>query len=238
MSTSKGTGAAAHEVAALLPPTQLRFLFLRHRPNRALDFDPTGDTLPRLFDDFDRIADSVAGKPTRGELPPDPDRIFALSLPDASADPAADARQYRPPFGHLSLLLQVPGTDVMSRLDTEKGAPLDDAEQDRGQRAHRRRADLARGLRARSGAVRHQYDGLPAAAADLTADQSATCGLAGRRCRADPDQRRGLAGAHLRDGQEIGLPRRDAFGRSIVRSWVAPMDRERAGCWRRSIGSS
>jgi lysyl-tRNA synthetase class 1 len=50
MSTSRGTGAAAHEIAALLPPELLRFLFLRHRPRRAIDFDPEGDTIPGLFD--------------------------------------------------------------------------------------------------------------------------------------------------------------------------------------------
>ncbi len=40
MSTSRGEGAAAHEIAALLPPTLLRFLFLRYRPNHAINFDP------------------------------------------------------------------------------------------------------------------------------------------------------------------------------------------------------
>ncbi len=41
------------------------------------------------------------------------------------------AAQFRPAFGHLALLLQVPGTDIAARLETEKGAPLSDAEQDR-----------------------------------------------------------------------------------------------------------
>jgi lysyl-tRNA synthetase class 1 len=185
MSTSKGTGAAAHEVAALLPPTQLRFLFLRHRPNRALDFDPTGDTLPRLFDDFDRIADSVAGKPTRGELPPDPERIFALSLADPAADPATVAAQYRPPFGHLALLLQVPGTDVRERLDTEKGSPLDAAEQavasERIAAAQLWLEDFAPD----SARFAIATDGLPAAATDLTADQKRYLGLLAGAARAD-----------------------------------------------------
>jgi len=129
MSTSRGEGAAAHEIAALLPPTLLRFLFLRYRPNHAINFDPSGDTIPRLFDEFDRIADAVAGNPRRGELPPDPERIFALSLADPTADPAVEARRFRPPFAHLALLLQVPGPNIMDRLSGEKGAPLDEAEQ-------------------------------------------------------------------------------------------------------------
>ncbi len=130
MSTSRGEGAAAHHMAEVLPPTILRFLFLRHRPSRAIEFEPSGDTIPRLFDEFDRLADAVAGRPTRGELPPDPERIFALSLADPDADPAAEAARYRPPFAHLSLLLQVPGPDIMQRLANEKGAPLDDGERE------------------------------------------------------------------------------------------------------------
>jgi lysyl-tRNA synthetase, class I len=184
MSTSKGLGAAAHEVAELLPPTQLRFLFLRHRPNRALDFDPTGDTLPRLFDDFDRIADSVAGKPTRGELPPDPERIFALSLADPAADPAAVAAQYRPPFGHLSLLLQVPGTDIKARLDTEKGAPLDAAEQTVANERIAAAQIWLEDFAPDSARFAIDTDKLPEAAADLTSDQKRYLGMLAAAARA------------------------------------------------------
>ena len=46
-----------------------------------------------------------------------------------TADPAVEAARFRPPFAHLTLLLQVPGVDLVARLEAEKGAPLDDAEQ-------------------------------------------------------------------------------------------------------------
>ena len=128
MSTSRGEGAPAHRMAEVLPPELLRFLFLRHRPSRAIEFDPEGDTIPRLFDEFDRIADAVAGRPTRGELPPDPERIFRVSLVSTGSSPEEEARRYRPPFAHLALLLQVPGVDVEARLAAEKGAPLDEEE--------------------------------------------------------------------------------------------------------------
>ena len=42
MSTSKGTGAAAHEIADAAAAELLRFLFLRHRPNRAHRLRPDG----------------------------------------------------------------------------------------------------------------------------------------------------------------------------------------------------
>jgi lysyl-tRNA synthetase class 1 len=129
MSTSKGTGAAAHEIAEILPPELLRFLFIRQKPRRAIEFDPGGDTIPGLFDEFDRICAAVAGHPYRGELPPHPDRILRLSLVDENAELVREAARYRPPFRHLALLIQVPGVDIEERVAAEKGAPLDDTEQ-------------------------------------------------------------------------------------------------------------
>lgn len=128
MSTSKGSGAAAHEMADLLPPELIRFLFLRHKPKKALDFDPYGDAIPGLFDEFDRLAAATAGLPYRGELPPDPERIFKASLVDAQADVDLEARRFRPAFRHLTMLVQVPGVDVEARVAAEKGEPLDEVE--------------------------------------------------------------------------------------------------------------
>jgi lysyl-tRNA synthetase class 1 len=57
MSTSKGRGASAHTMAEVVPPEPLRLLFLRPRPNQAIEFDPEGtDAIPRLFDELDRLA--------------------------------------------------------------------------------------------------------------------------------------------------------------------------------------
>jgi lysyl-tRNA synthetase class 1 len=130
MSTSKGRGAAAHAIAEVVPPEQLRLLFIRSRPNHAIEFDPQGtDAIPRLFDESDRIAAATAGRGVRGELPAGFDAIFRYSLVDADADVAAEAAAYRPPFGHLALLVQVPGVDVRECIESEKGSPLSDREQ-------------------------------------------------------------------------------------------------------------
>jgi lysyl-tRNA synthetase len=87
MSTSRGQGAAAHTIAEVLPPEQLRFLFLRPRPSQVIEFDPEGDTIPRLFDEFDRIASATAGREVKGELPADHERLFAYSLVAAGEAP-------------------------------------------------------------------------------------------------------------------------------------------------------
>jgi len=94
-----------------------------------IEFDPDGtDAIPRLFDEFDRLAAATAGREVKGELPAGYERIFRYSLLDPEADVAADAAAYRPPFAHLALLAQVPGVDVEARIAAEKGAPLTDRE--------------------------------------------------------------------------------------------------------------
>jgi len=125
MSTSKGRGAAAHEIADVVPPEQLRFLFIRPRPNHAIEFEPEGtDAIPRLFDEFDRFAAATAGREVRGEIAPGFEATFAYALLDPQADVAAEAAAFRPSFAHLALLLQIPNVDVRARVDAEKGSPL------------------------------------------------------------------------------------------------------------------
>ena len=129
MSTSKGRGAAAHEIADVVPPEQLRFLFVRPRPNQVIEFEPEGtDAIPRLFDEFDKIGAATAGKEVRGEIAPGYQATFAYSLLDPSADVAAEAAAYRPPFAHLALLLQIPKVDVTARVEAEKGSVLTERE--------------------------------------------------------------------------------------------------------------
>lgn len=129
MSTSKGLGASATRVAEVIPPEQLRLLFLRPRPNTAIEFDPDGtDAVPRLFDESDRLAAATAGREVRGELPADHERLFAMSLVEPDADVRAEAAAYRPAFSHLALLEQVPGVDPVERVTAEKGSALTDRE--------------------------------------------------------------------------------------------------------------
>jgi lysyl-tRNA synthetase class 1 len=131
MSTSKGRGAAAHTIAEVIPPEQLRFLFIRPRPNQVIEFEPEGsDAIPRLFDEFDRFAAATAGKEVRGEIAPGHEATFAYSLLDPAADVAAEAAAYRAPFAHLALLLQIPNVDVVARVEAEKGSALTQRERE------------------------------------------------------------------------------------------------------------
>ncbi len=126
MSTSKGRGAAAHRIVEVIPPDQIRTLFIRPKPNQAIEFDPEGtDAIPRLFDEFDKLADATAGRPIKGEIAPGYESLFRHALRNADADVAAEAAAFRPNFAHLAFLAQVPGVDVVARMADEKGSTLD-----------------------------------------------------------------------------------------------------------------
>jgi lysyl-tRNA synthetase, class I len=75
MASSKGIGLKARDITNILPPEVARFLIVRVIPNKALEFDPTGDTIPNLFDEFDRCAKSYWDNSD-----PDMARIYELSM--------------------------------------------------------------------------------------------------------------------------------------------------------------
>jgi lysyl-tRNA synthetase class 1 len=172
MSTSKGRGAAAHSIAEVIPPEQLRFLFLRPRPNQVIEFDPEGtDAIPRLFDEFDRFAAATAGHEVKGELTPGFEATFRYSLLDPAADVAAEAAAFRPAFAHLALLLQIPGVDIAARVEAEKGSPLTDRERAiLDMRVAAARAWLD-GYAPEAVRLAVQRDALPDAATDLSTEQ-------------------------------------------------------------------
>ncbi len=174
MSTSKGRGAAAHTIAEVIPPEQLRFLFLRPRPNQAIEFDPEGtDAVPRLFDEFDKFAAATAGREVKGEIAPGYEATFRYSLLDPNADVAAEAATYRPVLAHLALLVQIPAIDIVRRIEEEKGSPLTDRERailDERIGAARAWLDAYAPERAR---LVVRFDGMPPEAAGLESDQRA-----------------------------------------------------------------
>jgi len=172
MSSSKGVGAAAHTIAEVIPPEQLRFLFLRPRPNQAIEFDPDGtDAVPRLFDEFDKFAAATAGREVKGELPPGYEATFRYSLLDPGADVVVEAALFRPAFSHLALLAQIPGVDVRERVEAEKGSPLTAREHEiLDERVAAARAWLET-YAPESAKLAVRRDAIPEAAADLDDSQ-------------------------------------------------------------------
>ena len=228
MSTSKGQGAAAHTIAEVLPPEQLRFLFLRSRPNQVIDFDPEGDTIPRLFDEFDRIAAATAGKEVKGELPADHDRLFAYSLL-TGRDVAVEAAAFRPAFAHLALLLQIPGVDIPSRVAAEKGAPLSERENEiLVERTASARAWLESYAPERARLVIRR-DGVPTEVAALGADQKAYLGaLAAAAELQSPNSGDQWQSLIFHVANETGLASGKAFG-ALYAAFLGRSNGPRAG---------
>jgi lysyl-tRNA synthetase class 1 len=229
MSTSKGRGAAAHTIAEVVPPEQLRFLFLRPRPNQAIEFDPEGtDAIPRLFDEFDRFAAATAGHLVKGEIPPGFEATFRYSLLDPAADVAAEAAAFRPAFSHLSMLLQIPGVDVDGRVEAEKGSALTDRERaifDERAAAARAWLDAYAPDRARL-AVQAT---LPQLASDLDPDQRALlAALADAASEASLSGGDAWQAAIFAAASEAGVPAGRAFA-AIYQAFLGRTNGPRAG---------
>jgi lysyl-tRNA synthetase class 1 len=229
MSTSRGQGVAAHTIAEVLPPEQLRFLFLRPRPSQVIDFDPEGDTIPRLFDEFDRIAAATAGREVKGELPADHERLFAYSLLGPAPDVAAAAAAFRPAFGHLALLLQIPGVNIEERMTAEKGSALTELEQSvLAQRIASARAwlDSYAPERAR---LAVQHDAVPRAVADLGADQRSYLGALAVAAEGErPGSGDAWQALIFRVAGEVALPSGRAFG-ALYAAFLGRTNGPRAG---------
>src|SRR3989344_2499867 len=125
MSASKGLGASAKEVSDLLPPTLLKLLMMRTIPNRPIDFDPEGKTIPNLFDEYDRLSDHYFKK----HKEPDEDfaRTFKLTHLEPMKEPE-DIWQMR--FTILAFVLQMPHLSLVEEAEKLKGSPLSPTEKE------------------------------------------------------------------------------------------------------------
>lgn len=120
MSSSKGEGASARGVKRILPPELLRFLMIRNKPLQPIEFNPEGDTIPRLFDKYDECADHYFEKVEN--VIPDFQRAFHFSQIDLKK--VNDV--YRPRFSRLVFLMQMPHLDISKEVEKIKGSPLNE----------------------------------------------------------------------------------------------------------------
>lgn len=117
MSSSKGEGASARAINRILPPELLRFLMIRNKPLQPIEFNPEGDTIPRLFDKYDECADHYFGKVEN--VIPDFQRAFHFSQVQKEVKDV-----YRPRFSRLVFLVQMPHLDIAQETEKIKGSPL------------------------------------------------------------------------------------------------------------------
>lgn len=132
MSSSKGIGVSSREVSQILPHDIFRFLIVRAPIERSLDFNPYGDTILNLFDDYDRCfnayfdkKDGKLGEGKRAEVLSDFARIIELS----EVRPLPDRRIFLPRFRTIVNLLKT-GSGLLSFFEHQKGSSLTKEEKD------------------------------------------------------------------------------------------------------------
>jgi lysyl-tRNA synthetase class 1 len=136
MSSSKGMGSSAREIADLLPPKIFRLALLSKDINQAFNFDPEGDTIPVLFDLYDKLA--LGYKTEKGD---DYAKLFEYIHPAAevsakksSGSPQTFSRNiplsdvFLPRFSQIAFIVQMPHMNLEEEAARMKGSALSEAD--------------------------------------------------------------------------------------------------------------
>jgi lysyl-tRNA synthetase class 1 len=123
MSSSKGVGSSAKEIANLLPPELLRFLMLRTQPRSVINFSPNYETVTRLFRDYDTLIgkyqdDALKDEKAQEELVP-------LIYSQLNTEERVNGYQAFD-FSTLISLLQIPHLDLEAEIVARSANPLSD----------------------------------------------------------------------------------------------------------------
>ncbi len=119
MSSSRGIGVSAREMADFLPPEILRFLLLRPQPNRPINFSPDEQSVIKLFNDYDRYhAQFFAGGKTSGDV----QEVYQLSQVNQPVE------YYTPNIQLLQALVQMPHIEVIKEISQRKDNELSEIE--------------------------------------------------------------------------------------------------------------
>lgn len=117
MSSSKGKGSSAKDMADLFPAEVLRLVLLGKDINQQIDVDPEGDSVPRVYDWYDDLAQQV-----RDGVADDFTRLYSLcQLPSEQAGAGAP---WQLRFSLLSFIVQMPHLDLITEAARVKGSPL------------------------------------------------------------------------------------------------------------------
>lgn len=119
MSSSRGIGRSAREIADLLPPEVLRFLVLRTYPSRPVNFSVEEEFIVKLFNDFDRYLHRAHHDPRATD---EERSVYRLS------EVRPEGPYYTVSFPLLLALLQLPHLDLLREVEKRKGSPLTELE--------------------------------------------------------------------------------------------------------------
>ena len=117
MSSSKGAGSSAREIADLVPPHILRLALLQKDINKQTNFDPSGDTVPLLFDQYENLAEAY----WQGDES-DASRLFLFI--HSKKDAHLYTPRFLPKFSLVAFLVQMPHLNVTQEIARLKGSQL------------------------------------------------------------------------------------------------------------------
>jgi lysyl-tRNA synthetase class 1 len=121
MSSSKGRGSSAKDMSDLFPTQVFRLALIGKDIREQIDVDPTGESVPRLYDLYDELAESV-----RAGAADDRSRLFALcELPE---NQAALTAPWQMRFREVAFIVQMAHLSLAKEAERVKGSALTDDE--------------------------------------------------------------------------------------------------------------
>jgi lysyl-tRNA synthetase class 1 len=116
MSSSKGRGSSAKEIAALIPAKIFRLALLGKDISQQFNFDPEGDTLPVLYDLYDKLFDGY--QTTKDD---DYAKLFELIHPGHKLPTEGT---FMPRFSQVAFGVQMAHIPLYEEMAKLKGSPL------------------------------------------------------------------------------------------------------------------
>jgi lysyl-tRNA synthetase class 1 len=114
-------GSSSREVSDLLPPHILRFLLLHREPHRVIDFVPDGDTVPIMYDTYDKFAQNYFKDNTD-------DFARAFFVSHIPTEQKHLEPKTLPRFSQIAFLVQMPHLDTAVEVEKIEEKTLTSAE--------------------------------------------------------------------------------------------------------------
>ncbi len=126
MASSTGVAISIQDMLKIMPPEVVRFLILKAKPEKHIDFDPVNGFL-KLLEDYQQLESAYLND--GDELEPNQARVYEMSQVDLEAE----RRAHLPiPFLHLVIAAQIAEYDPDKAIKVleRSGYEIKDAEQD------------------------------------------------------------------------------------------------------------
>lgn len=120
MSSSKGVGTSAREFTQLFPAEVGRFLFANRHFNQVIDFDPSSESIPDLYDEYDLATQIFHGQKTGDQR-----LARAYALAQQTDQPKS---LFLPRFRDVAVWMQYPEIDLVEKFTQLKGSELNKEE--------------------------------------------------------------------------------------------------------------